>query len=268
MVAAQLIVYDEGCQTLGLYDTRGNAGWRFSLEQLPLARDLQLLGDRALVGFDRGYFEVDLDNGTVIKVVDRWTGVTSVRRLGDGRTLIAGVDLTRQPGITVLTLDQNDQVASEAVRTGDYVRLFRPTPQNTWLLGSDDTFLETDEHLQEIRRLSAPGFRHAWMARRSADGSTLVSAGYGAFMAWFDATGRLDRTFGTVSEVPPEVEPFFYAMFETLPDGGVLVANWQGHGEHNGAKGRQLLHFGPDGRYLDSCSLPGISSLQGILVLN
>jgi hypothetical protein len=57
-------------------------------------------------------------------------------------------------------------------------------------------------------------------------------------------------------------------MFEPLPDGGFLVANWQGHGPDNGAKGRQLIHFGPDGRYLDSCSLPGVSSLQGILVLN
>ena len=267
MISARLLVYDEGCQTLGLHDTAGKAGWRFSLEKLPLARDLQLLGGRALVGFDRGYFEVDVDSGAIVKVVDRWTGVTSVRRLEDGRTLVAGLDLTTRPGITVVTLDDADRVAAEAVRDGDYVRLFRPTSRGTWLLGSDDTFLETDEQLREIRRLSAPGFRHAWMAL-SYPGSTLVSAGYGAFMAWFGADGRLDRTFGAASEVPPEIQPFFYAMFEILPDGGVLVANWQGHGADNGAKGRQLLHFGPDGGYLDSCSLPGISSLQGILVLN
>jgi hypothetical protein len=266
MIAVQLVGYDEGCQTLGLYDTRGNDGWRFSLAELPLARDLQLLPEgRILVGFDRGYFEMDAGRGTVTKVVDRWTGVTSVRRV-DGLTLVAGVDLTDRPGITVITLDSQDRVLETAVRPGDYVRLFRPTPEGTWLLGSDDHFLETSTDLTELRRLSAPGFRHAWMAHR--DQSTLVSAGYGAFMAWFDASGRLDRVFGGASEVPAEVQPFFYAMFEPLKDGSLLVANWQGHGPDNGAKGRQLLHFAPGGGYLDSCSFPGVSSLQGILVLN
>jgi hypothetical protein len=266
MIAAKLVGYDEGRQTLGLYDTSGGTGWRLDLEALPLARDLQRLDDGILVGFDRGYFEVSAETGSVTKIVDRWTGVTSVRRAGD-QTLVAGVDLAGRKGITVLSLDAADQIAAEAVAPGDYVRLFRTTPQGTWLLGSDDRFLETDTTLNEVRRLAAPGFRHAWMAYRKT-GPTLVSAGYGAFMAWFDASGRLERTFGGVGEVPAEVEPFFYAMFEPLADGGILVANWQGHGPDNGAKGRQLIQFGPDGRYVDSCSLPGVSSLQGILVLN
>lgn len=260
--------YDEGRQTLGVYDTDApGVGWQLSLAELPLARDLQKLeGGRALVGFDRGYFEIDLATGHPVKVVDRWKGVTSVRRVGE-TTLVAGVDLDG-PGVTVITLDALDAVVATARREGSYVRLLRPTPTGTWLLGTDDHFLETDTDLNELRRLAAPGFRHAWMAHRYADGTTLVSGGYGPFFAVFDANGVLVRTFGGAADVPAEVVPHFYASFE-LTAGGVLVANWQGHGPDHGSKGRQLVAFGPDGAYQGSWSDPErISSLQGILVLD
>jgi len=262
--------YDEGHQTLGLFNTdRPGEGWSLSLAELPLARDLQkVAGDRALVGFDRGYFEVDLASGHPVKVVDRWKGVTSVRRLADGTTLVTGMDLSGATGITVLTLDAHDNVVKTARRDGTYVRLLRPTPEGTWLLGADDHFLETDENLVEIRRLAAPGFRHAWLAHRFDDGTTLVSGGYGPFFAVFDRSGGLVRTFGGKGQVPDEVSPNFYASFELLGDGGLLVANWQGHGPDNGAKGRQLLEFGPEGGFRAAWSDPTrISSLQGILVL-
>ena len=105
-------------------------------------------------------------------------------------------------------------------------------------------------------------------AERMADGSTLVSAGYGAFMARFDRRGNLTSTFGGVNLMPEEVSPFFYATFQVLDDGRVMVANWQGHGPGNGHKGRQLLEFSAGGKLLDSWSDPHkISSLQGILIL-
>jgi len=68
--------------------------------------------------------------------------------------------------------------------------------------------------------------------------------------------------------MPEEVSPFFYATFQVLDDGRVMVANWQGHGAENGHKGRQLLEFGAGGKLLASWSDPHkISSLQGILIL-
>ena len=122
--------------------------------------------------------------------------------------------------------------------------------------------------LRPLRKLAAPGFEHAWKAERLPGGGTLVSAGYGAFMARFDADGALVRTFGAAAQVPEEVAPFFYATFQVLDDGRVIVANWQGHGPDNGAKGRQLLAFAPDGSLLGTWSdAERISSLQGILVL-
>lgn len=87
--------YDEGLQTLGIYDTQNSVwGWTFSVENLPMSRDLQKLGGNlALVGFDRGYFEIDLITGSPTKIVDRWSGVTSARRLLNGNTLLTGMDI-------------------------------------------------------------------------------------------------------------------------------------------------------------------------------
>jgi len=267
----RFIGYDEGRQTLGWYDTaRPDEGWTLSLADLPQPRDLQRQGpDRLLACFDRGFFEVEIATGRVLSVTDRWTGVTSVRRRPDGGTLVTGVNLEGREGVTVLTLSPAGEVVSAAVRPGTYVRLLRTTPQGTYLLCCDDHILETGPDLAEVRRLAAPGFRHAWMSHRFTDGSTLVSGGYGAFLARFDAAGRLTETLGGAGTVPAEVVPHFYAMFEVLDDGSILAANWQGHGPDNGTKGRQLVHLAADGRFRGAWSNPArISSLQGLLLLD
>lgn len=268
----QLLAVDEGRQRLALIGTRDpGAGWTLSLDELPLARDLQRLGtDRALIGYDRGFFEVEISTGVVSNVCARWRDVTAVRRLADGSTLVTGTNLDGTDGaddIFVVTLDGALQETARIRRDGDYVRLMRPVLDG-YLLCSNDHILEADLALGERRRLYAPGFEHAWMAQRLPDGTTLVSAGYGAFMARFDVRGALVGTFGRAGEVPAEVAPFFYATFQILDDGRIVVANWQGHGPDNGAKGRQLLEFSPSGKLLDSWSdQQKISSLQGILVL-
>lgn len=262
--------YDEGKQTLATYDTTDPSwGWEISLSELPMGRDLQLLSaNRALVGFDRGYFEVDLKNGDILKVVDRWVDVTSVRRLQNGDTLVTGQNLVSD-GISVLTLNKEDKIQDINTREGDYVRMMRPTNDGTYLLGSDDHFLETDKNLQRLRAFAVPGFEHAWMSYRYKDGSTLISAGYGGFMSLFSPDGELIKVFGSQNDVPETVSPFFYAAFEVIKNGHILVCNWQGHGDNNGHKGRQLIEFDEMGNYLSSWSnSQRISSLQGILVLD
>ncbi|WP_053228382.1 hypothetical protein [Spirochaeta cellobiosiphila] len=261
--------YDEGKQTLGTYDTTNpDWGWTLNIDDYPLARDLQHIGTNlALVGFDRGYFELDSKSGQIHKVVDRWKDVSSCRRMENGNTLVTGLDL-EEKGINVLTLNPRDELVNVATREGVYVRMMRPTDSGTFLIGSDSHFLETNSELIEIQKLSHDKFLHAWLAHRYKDGSTIVSAGYGAFMAKFDKAGQLLETFGGHNEVPEEIAPFFYAAFEILPDGGVLVANWQGHGRDNGTKGKQLVEFDINGKYRGSWSNPErISSLQGLLLL-
>jgi hypothetical protein len=266
----RLLAIDEGCQRLHLIDTSDSRiGWSRDLGDFPLARDLQRIGpDRALVGFERGFFEIAIGSGEVTRVCERWQGVTAAHRRADGATLVTGAGLDGgADSINVLTLDGDLELVHVARRDGDYVRLMRPAGEH-YLLCTNGHILETDRELRAVRRLSAPGFEHAWCAQRLADGSTLVAAGYGAFMARFDAQGALLTTFGRAAQLPPEVAPFFYASFQVPASGRILVANWQDHGPGNGHKGRQLLEFDGAGRLLGSWSDPArISSLQGILLL-
>jgi len=113
------------------------------------------------------------------------------------------------------------------------------------------------------------GFYHAWKAVRLANGNLLVSAGYGAFLVELDPAGKIVRKFGGKESVPSEVNPFFYAMFQLLSNGHIVLANWQGHGPGFGQSGIQLLEFNIEGEIVWSWSKADlISSLQGVLVLD
>lgn len=266
----KLLAIDEGRQRISLIDTtRPGAQWSRDLADFPLARDMQRLDDdRVLIGFEHGFFELRIGTGEVLSSCDRWSDVTSACRLDDGSTLVTGYNLDGTGGINVLTLDRDLNLTRTARRDGDYVRLMRRTAGGGYLLCMNDHILETDSALNAVRELRVPGFFHAWKAEQCADGTTLVSAGYGGFMARFDAKGELLGTFGGEADVPPEVAPFFYATFQRLDDGRLIVANWQGHGPDNGGKGRQLLEFDDAGRLLGSWSdAENISSLQGILIV-
>lgn len=267
-ISQRLLAIDEGHQHLSLIDTATDTfHWMLDLSDYPLARDMQRLDQhRVLVGYDHGFFELEIDTGRVLASCARWAEVTGAHRHSDGTTLVTGYNLDGTGGVNVLTLDRDNAVIKTARRDGDYVRLMRPTATGTYLLCTNDHILETTPDLAAIRRFSAPGFEHAWQAERLQDGTTLVSAGYGAFMALFDTEAKLIQRFGATEQVSGEVAPFFYATFRHVADGHLLVANWQGHGPDNGSKGRQLLEFDADRRLVASWSAPGrISSLQGIL---
>lgn len=269
-ISHRLLGIDEGRQQLHLIDTATDTfHWTLDLSDFPLARDMQRLdAKRVLVGCDRGFFELDIATGRVLTSHLRWTEVTGAHRQPDGSTLVTGFNLDGSGGVNVLTLDRDSTVTKVARRDGDYIRLMRTTAADTYLLCTNDHILETTPDLVALRRFSAPGFEHAWQAERLDDGTTLVSAGYGAFMALFDAEGRLVERFGSAADVPGEVDPFFYATFRHSANGNLVVANWMGHGPDNGHKGRQLLEFDANHRLVGSWSAPErISSLQGILLV-
>lgn len=270
-ISRRLLAIDEGRQQLSHVDTATDTfHWTLDLSPYPLARDLQRLdARRVLVGYDRGFFELDIEAGRVLTACARWTDVTAVHRRPDGFTLVTGWNLDGTGGVNVLTLDSAWNVVGTARRDGDYVRLMRATQDGTYLLCTNDHILETAPDLTERRRFGVSEFEHAWKAERNGDGTTLVSGGYGAVMVLFDGAGNVRQRFGAAADLPAEVAPFFYASFQQLDDGRLLVANWQGHGPDNGHKGRQLLEFDAQRRLIGTWSAPQrISSLQGILVLD
>ncbi len=233
-------------------------------------RDMQLIGgNRLLVSHNRGYSEIDLGTGEILVAVERFLGVTSARRQADGSTLIAGVNLPNLPGVSLLELDAAHVTRRQVRYPGDYVRLIRQTPAHTLLMMCDTRIREADYLGNYLQELPVDGFAHTWKAVPLADGRILASAGYGAFMAELDAAGRVLRKFGGRADVPAALNPYFYATFQLLANGHVVLANWQGHGPGHGESGVQLFELDAGARVVWQWSHPAfISSLQGVLVLD
>lgn len=266
----EFIAIDEGLVQLLHVDERDpSRDWVVPIPH-PQARDMQLIGDgRLLVGHHHGWCEFDVATGALLDDFALYEGVTAVRRQANGRTLVAGVDLAGTSGVVLLELDENHHEIRRAVYPGDYVRLIRQTAEGTLLMSCNDRIREADLEGNYLREYPVEGFYHAWKSLRLANGNLLVSAGYVAFMVEVDAAGSIVRKFGSKDQVPADVNPFFYAMFQLMPDGNVILANWQGHGTGFGESGVQLLEFNEAGEIVWTWSeAERISSLQGLLVLD
>ena len=267
----RFLAIDEGKKALLKAETKNNSiHWRIELAQYPQAREMQRLdNNNVLVGYDKGYFICEVDTGKILHDCDKWNKVSSARRLSDGTTLITGLNLEGLEGVCLLTLDKRDNVLEKRNRPGDYVRLMSPGPGESYLFCTNDHIVQTDLELKDMGRFESDGFLHAWKPKVMPDGTILISAGYGAFMAHFSANGEILKTFGRKEDLPAEIEPNFYGSFDIAENGNILVANWQGHGPDNGHKGRQLLCFSPKGDFIEYWSYPDeISSFQGLLLLN
>jgi len=270
MIQHEFIAIDEGHATLLHINERdASQNWMVPIGQ-PQSRDLQLVGgNRVLVGHHHGYTEFDLRLGRVVKEFAALEGMTAARRQPDGHTLIAGVNIAGITGVVVLELDENDRECHRAIFPGDYVRLIRQTEQGKYLMSCNDRIREGSRDGRYLREFPVSGFYHAWKALRRPNGNLLVSAGYGAFLVELDPAGNILRQFGGKDQVPETVRPFFYAMFQLLPNDQIVLANWQGHGPGFGQSGVQLLEFNAAGEVVWSWSKSDlISSLQAVLVLD
>ncbi len=266
----EFIAIDEGHATLLHIDERDQSkNWIVPIGQ-PAARDLQLIGgNRILIGHHHGYTEFDLTLGRVMKEFKSLEGVTAVRRQPNGHTIIAGVNIVGATGVVAVELDANDVEVHRAIFPGDYVRLVRQTNSGTYLMSCNDRIREGSRDGQYLREFPVEGFYHAWKSLRLPNGNLIVTAGYGAFVVELDPSGKILRKFGGKDQVPAKVRPFFYAMLQLLPNGNVVLANWQGHGPGFGQSGLQLLEFNEAGEIVWSWSKAElISSLQGVLVLD
>jgi len=270
MTEHEFIAIDEGHATLlHIDESDPSRNWIVPIGQ-PAARDMQLIGgNRILIGHHHGFSEFDISLGRLVKEYKVLDGVTAVRRQPNGHTIIAGVDIPPAKGVTVLELDANDNEVSRVRFPGDYVRLIRQTEQGTYLMSCNDRIREGTPDGRYLDEFPVEGFLHAWKSLRLPNGNLIVTAGYGAFVVELDPRGAIVRQFGGKGQVPEEVRPFFYAMFQLMPNGNIVLANWQGHGPGYGHSGVQLLEFDAAGNLVWSWSKADlISSLQGVLVLD
>jgi hypothetical protein len=104
---------------------------------------------------------------------------------------------------------------------------------------------------------------------RLPNGNTWVSTGYGKTLALLNREKSVLKTFPS-SPLPAEAKANFFADFQILPNGHLVVANWQAHGTGHGDEGNQLLEFDSTGalasRYRQDPAR--ISSLHAVLVLD
>ncbi len=288
------LVVDEGLSNLRHVDQADpRRNWQVHLG-LQQPRDMQLEGgNRLLLSHDHGYAEYDLTTGARVKEVSTFHDVSAARRLENGDLLLAGVDFDQpkaHPGdgplgdpdgrhILFVEYDPMGRVVRRTRYVGDFIRLVRQTAAGTYLCGTNGMLKEADGAGHWIGALPETGFQHAWMALRLPNGHTLMSAGTAtpvpprrfasSFLVELDAEGRHVRTFGAAGQVPARVRPNFYAMFQVLPDGHVVVANWQGHGPGHNHAGPQVLEFDPSGAIAWEWSDPtSVSSVQGVLILD
>ncbi len=266
----EFLAIDEGLvQLLHVNESDPSKDWIVPIGH-PQARDMQLIGNgRVLIGHHHGWSEFEIATGNLISEFTAYEGVTAVRRQPDGHTMLAGVDIAGAAGVVILELDETNTEIHRAIYPGDYVRLIRQTGQGTFLMSCNDRIREGDREGNYLREYPVEGFYHAWKSLRLPNGNLIVTAGYGAFVVELDPAGEIVRKFGGKDEVPEAVNPFFYAMFQLLSNGHIVLANWQGHGEGFGESGIQLLEFDTTGKIVWHWSDSSrISSLQGVLVLD
>ena len=235
-------------------------------------RDMQLVGgNRVLISHDAGFTEYDIATGKVLKEIASYKGIATARRLPNGHTLIAGVNLDNSKGVVVLEIDDANTIKNKTVFPGDYVRLIRETAQGTWLIMNNTMIREGDRTGKILHEWPVAEFQHAWKALRLPNGHVLSSAGYGAFFVELDADGKELRRFAEKKNMPPAMHANFYAMFQLMPNGHIVVANWQAHGPGHGESGIQMVEIDPaePTKLLWQWSdAKIISSLQGVLVLD
>lgn len=264
----QLLLRDEGLSQLSYVNLADPASnWYVPV---PMGRDIQLVGNgRILIGTGTGYEEREIATGRKVHELTSFPGTIAARRLRNGNTLLTGLNWHGKEGIVLVEVNGNGSIQRVIAFPGfPYVRLVRETVSGTFLIAAEDIVLEGNASGEIIWQAKVAGMAkpHAWQAIRLANGHTVVSTGYAKNLQVFAADGRLlDSISG-----PADVNPNFYAGFQVLPNGNIVVTNWQGHGAAFGGSGTQLLEYTPQGKLAWSWKQDAakFSSLQGVVVLD
>jgi hypothetical protein len=280
----RVLLADEGNRRVLLLDLQnpGSAIWSTPLDDLNKygnsMRDIQLVGgDRVAVSVANGYVELDITTGAIKKEVLTFDSVESLRRLPSGHTILGG---NSNGGVTLQELDSQDApVPGNNMTFTSYsqFRLLRRTPQGTFLIGVANTLAEVGWGKKTIWSMDftpAPGHdpNYIYQGLRLPDNTIAVTSGYGTALLLIDPTAKkvLTTIGGQGQPDSTTIAPYFYAGYQILPNGHFVVANWEGHGTGNGAKGIQLLEYDPTGllvwKWKQDPNL--VSSIHHVIVLD
>ncbi len=274
----RVLVCDEGNRRVLLVDLSAAAATAVWTRQLndptkhgDSMRDIQLVGnDRVAVSVAKGYVELDIKTGEIKKEVSTFSSVESIRRLPNGNTILG----SNSNGATLQELDAQDKPVTAHKVTFSYsdLRLFRRTPQGTFLLGVGNKLAEVNWDKQTLWEMAIPDGNYVYQGLRLPDKTIAVTNGYGAALLIIDPTAKTVQTKigGKSQPDATSIVPNFYAGFQILSNGHYVVTNWEGHGAGNGSKGLQLLEYDSTGllvwKWKQDAAM--VSSLHNVIVLD
>lgn len=243
--------------------------WTLILPEL--AMDMQLLeGGRLLCNRSKGYDIYELSTRQKVESFQSEVlkDIRSVRRLEDGRTFFGS------QGGTVYEFDaQRDlTVTYEMPRQITYVRMMRFTPRGTVLLAAEDGAYEVSLEKgakpegRVIRKFALPRPRNAYMALYAPDGNLLLSGGYSKGFYTFTPDGVLLKD--TVVTQPDGLHNYFYAGFQVLKNGNIVMANWTGHNEKDFKPGWKLIELDRNHEVVWTWNEPYGGTVNQLIVLD
>ena len=214
--------------------------------------DMQLIGNgQLLLSESQGYTVYDLALRKAVRQarVPELGGAISVRRRPDGGTIVGA----NQKGISVFELDKSDAI----VRKMNFPEL--KTLRMMRLCADGHVVLAEEQGMTDaafdaaaagggriVLRIPLPRSRNAFMGLKQSGGNYLVDGGYAHAFYEFTPDGKIVRQFEATG-MPKGLINKFYAGFQVLRNGNVVVCNWTGHGAPDSNLGWQLLEFSPQG---------------------
>jgi hypothetical protein len=275
----RMLVRDEGDPHLALLDF-GNPTpvvWRTATDG-PWGRGIQLIGNNQVLGSrNDGYSVFDLTTGRVVKTVGSFPNTTSAYRMANGETMLthggASSAAPAAQSITLSFLDKTDQVSHTITYPGfGYVRMPRPTRNETFLVPSDTTLFEGDADGNVLWTTTSAGWGHIGEPLLMSDGNVLLSTFYGASLDVVDRdTHLVTKRYGTKAiPMAATLQPSEFAEFQILPNGNLITSNWNPSGGGVGVLGVQVIEFNPAGDvvwfYKEDPTI--FSAIQGLMVID
>jgi hypothetical protein len=274
----RMLVRDEGDPHLVLLDLGATPAvvWK-QVTDGPWGRGIQLIGNNQVMGSrSDGYDVFDLTTGQTVKSVKSFPLTTSAYRMANGETLLT------QPvpgppsalaGVKLSFLDKADRISRTITYPGfSYVRMTRPTRDQTFLVPCDTTLFEGDAAGNVLWKATGTGWAHVWEPFLMADGNVILATFFGSSLDVVDRTTHTvtKRYGGKTMPMAAMFRPNGFAEFQILPNGNLITSNWQGHGGGNGSAGIQVIEFDPAGDvvwyYKQDPTV--FAAIQGVMVID
>jgi hypothetical protein len=267
--------------------------WSFKIAEI--AYDMQLDGaNRLVINRSKGYDVYDLTTRKLVESVE-WSEIPNVVRSFCLRP-DKHVFLATQDGAVYEYDEKRELVAihtmPEELRV---VRCMRLTPEGTALMAAIDGVYEVSlaKGLPTEKRIlrsypippkpleaptpqddpECPPFptankglmgRNPFMGQVAPDGNVVVSGGYARRLFFFTRDGELLHR--VTMPQPPGKRDHYYAGFQILPNGNVVLSQWTGYSEKDQRPGLKLTEFDNDLKPVWTWDDPTVGTINHVIV--